>query len=198
MAAFGAKYIRFAPVSAEPDAALPQYGEGIQIGALVRADLTVNLASGEIYGDDVLDERVEEFVSGTLAVEVTDLEDEKEKVIFGSTLEEGGELKDNTADSIPYGGLGYIKTLIRGGKKKYKAYYYPKVKAVMGNDSAATKSSSITLASSPLSFTIFEPKTGDWRYRKTFESEAEAKAYIDGKLTGSEAQTASEDPESTE
>ena len=184
MAAFGAKYIKFAPISAEPDAALPQYGEGIQIGALVRADLTVNLASGEIYGDDVLDERVEEFVSGTLAVEVTDLEDEKEKVIFGSTLDEKGELKDNTADVIPYGGLGYIKTLIRSGKKKYKAYYYPKVKAVMGNDSAATKSSSITLASNALSFTIFEPKTGDWRYRKTFESESEAKAYVNEKLAG--------------
>ncbi len=198
MAAFGAKYIKFAPINAEPDAALPQYGEAIRIGALVRADLTVNLASGEIYGDDVLDERVEEFVSGTLAVEVTDLEDEKEKVIFGSSLGEGGELKDNTKDAIPYGGLSYIKTLIRGGKKKYRAYYYPKVKAVMGNDSAATKSSSITLASSSLSFTIFEPKTGDWRYRKTFDEEAAAKAYVDEKLAGTSAQTASEDTEATE
>lgn len=200
MASFGAKYIKFAPISEELETALPKYGEGFQIGALVRADLTVNLASGEIYGDDVLDERIEEFVSGTLSVEVTDLEDEKENVIFGSSLKEDKELVDSTKDTIPYGGLGYLKTLIRGGKKLYRAYFYPKVKAVMGNDNAATKASSITLASSPLSFTIFEPKTGDWRYRKTFNSEAEAKAYIDEKLAvaNAQAQTATEGSSATE
>ena len=125
MAALGAKYIRFAPFETEVEGSLPNYKEAVSVGALVKAELTVNLAAGEIYGDDRLDEKIEEFVSGSLAVETTDLTDETEAVIFGSTLTEK-ELVDNTGDSIPYGGLGYIKTVIRGGVKKFKAYYYPK------------------------------------------------------------------------
>lgn len=182
MASFGAKYIKFAQIKSEENGKLPTYDEAVELGGLVKADLTVNLASGEIYANNALDERIEEFVSGTLAVEVSDMTDEVESAVFGSTLKDE-ELVDNTADTIPYGGIAYYKTLIRKGKKMYKAYYFPKAKAVLGNDSAATKGSSITLASTPLSFTIFEPDTGDWRYRQTFEKEEEAVAYVDGKLT---------------
>ena len=182
MASFGAKYIKFAPVKSEESGKLPTYDAAVEIGALVKADLTVNLASGEIYANNMLDERMEEFISGTLAVEVSDMTDEVESTIFGSTLKEK-ELIDNTADEIPYGGLGYYKSLTRGGKKLFKAYFYPKVKAIQGNDSAVTKGSSITLSGSPLTFTVFEPDTGDWRYRETFESENEAVAYIDEKLS---------------
>ena len=202
MAAFGARYMMFAPFKGEePKAALPTYGEAVQLGALNKADLTVNLASGEIYGDDVLDERVEEFVSGTLTVEITDLDPDTESVVYGSKLDEEGELVDKTSDQTPYGGLGYIKTLIRKGKKVYRAIYLPKVKAALGNDNATTKSNSITLATHPLAFTVFEPNTGEWRYRKEFEGddgEVQAKAYIDGKLGVAEATQANDEGEPTE
>ena len=56
MAGFGANYIQFAPFKgAEPAAALPQYDEKVNFGRLVKAELTVTMASGKIYGDDVLD-----------------------------------------------------------------------------------------------------------------------------------------------
>ncbi|MBP3701697.1 MAG: hypothetical protein J6I64_07390 [Lachnospiraceae bacterium] len=204
MAAFGARYMKFAPFAGEePAAALPAYGESVQLGGLNKADLTVNLASGEIHGDDVLDERVEEFVSGTLAVEVTDLAPQTESVVYGSKMGEDGELVDKTSDETPYGGLGYIKTLIRKGKKIYRAIYLPKVKAALGNDNAATKSNSITLATHPLAFTVFEPNNGEWRYRKEFtgdDGEAQAKAYIDEKLGVTEAAQANveDDGQTTE
>ena len=183
MAAFGAKYIKFAPFQTEPEDVLPTYEEAVELGALVKADLTVNLASGEIWANNALNEKLEEFGSGTLAVEVSDMTDEIESKVFGSAFDaENKELVDNTGDTIPYGGLGYLKTLIRNGKKVHQACFYPKVKAAAGNDTANTKSSSITLASKPLSFTIHEPNTGDWRYRKTFDKEADAKAYLDGKF----------------
>ena len=87
MAGFGANYIQFAPFKgAEPAAALPQYDEKVNFGRLVKAELTVTMASGKIYGDDVLDESIDEFVSGSLAVETTDLTLEHEAVIFGSTM----------------------------------------------------------------------------------------------------------------
>jgi phi13 family phage major tail protein len=182
MAAFGAQYICFAPIKSEPDTGLPTYSDKVNLGELVKAELTVNLASGEIYGDDRLVEKVEEFSSGSLSVEVVDMTDEIESKVLGSTYDEQTGLVDKTNDTIPYGGVGYFKVMMRNGVKSYKAYFYPKAKAAAGTDSANTKSSSITLATTPLSFTIYEPNDGDWRYRHTFATKAEAKEWIDSKF----------------
>lgn len=188
MAAFGAKYIKFAPIKTEPASGKPTYEDAVYLGELVKAELTITLASGEIYGDDRLVEKVEEFSSGSLAVEVVDMTDEIESKVFGSTFSStSSELVDKTSDTIPNGGVGYYKSMIRNGKKCYKAYFYPKCKAAPGTDSANTKNSSITLASTPFTFTVFEPNDGDWRHRKTFDTEAEAKTWIDGQFTGIES-----------
>lgn len=184
MAGFGARYINFAPFSGdEPENALPKYGDAINIGRLVKAELAVNMASGKIYGDDTLDESVDEFVSGTLSVETTDITLEKEAIIFGSKIgDTEKELTDNTEDTVPYGGITYVKVLLRKGKKVFRAYFLPKVKATFGTDTANTKTDSITMASTPMSFTVFETNTGDWRYREEFATFNEAKTWCDGKL----------------
>ena len=49
MASFGAKYPHFSKIKTEPDDALPTYEGPVNIGRLVKADLTVNLASGKLY-----------------------------------------------------------------------------------------------------------------------------------------------------
>lgn len=185
MAGFGARYICFAPFGeSEPADALPEYGTAINFGRLVKSELTVTMASGKIYGDDVLDESVDEFISAALTVETTDLSLEHEAVIFGSTLDSTKkELVDSTEDTIPYGGITYIKVLMRKGQKIYRAFYLPKVKASFYTDSANTKTDSITMASTPLNFTVFEPNVGNWRYRQEFDTFSAAKAWCNGKLT---------------
>lgn len=184
MAAFGAKYFKYAQIKTEPQDALPTYDQEktVTIGLLVKADLSVNFASGELYADDKLAEKSEEFISGTIAAEVDEMEDETAAIIYGNTVNEENERVDNTGDNAPYGGLAYIKCLMKNGKKFFRGYFYPKVRAVISNDSASTKSSSITFSTSPLSFTVHEPNNGDWRYTKKFETEAEAKAWVDSKL----------------
>ena len=159
MAAFGAKYIKYAAIKTEEENKLPAYDaqKTKMIGSLVKADLTVNFASGELYADDLLAEKAEEFISGNIAVEVDELDDEVASVIYGATVNEENEKVDNTGDNAPYGGLGYINT--------------------------ATKSCSITFSTTQVNFTVYEPKTGDWRYTKKFNTEAEAKAWIDSKLS---------------
>ena len=182
MAAFGAKYINFAPITEEPKGTLPEYGARVELGELVKADLTVNIATGEIYGNNTLVEKADEFISGSLAVEVVDMTKEIEAGIYGAAFSEG-EVVDNSGDTVPLGGLAYYKTLQRGGKRVYEACYYPKVKAALSTDTAATKGNSITFTTKPVTFTVYEPSTGDWRYRKEFTEEAEAVAYVDGKLS---------------
>lgn len=74
MAQFGAKRPRFAPVATTPDDALPTYNfeSVVTIGKLVAANLTVTNASGELYGDDALAEKIDMFASGSLELQTDD------------------------------------------------------------------------------------------------------------------------------
>lgn len=97
MAQFGAKRPRFAPVATTPEGALPTYNfeKAVTIGKLVKADLTVTNASGELYGDDALAEKVDMFASGSVALETDDKTNEVHAALHGATVNE--ETKEVTA-----------------------------------------------------------------------------------------------------
>lgn len=192
MAGFGAKYPFFNPVKREPEDELPVYKDldPSRIGRLVKADLTVNLASGKLFADDSLAESVEEFSSGSIAMETDDMEDPIAAKVYGCAVVDG-EVHYNVGDDPPAGGLAYFKKLMRKKKVLYRGYYYPLVKASLGNDTAQTKTDSITFGTSSTTFTVFACETGDWRITEEFPTEAEAIAWIKERLKG-------EGPEETE
>lgn len=185
MAQFGAKRPRFAPVATTPDNALPTYNfeSVVTIGKLVAANLTVANASGEIYGDDALAEKIDMFASGSLELQTDDKTAEVHAALHGATLDElEDELTDSDSDVAPRGGLAYYKVLIRNGVRVYQGVFHPLVNAILGNDSAATKGSSITFGTSTTTFTVFRCNSGAWRIRKEFSSEADVIAWCDEKL----------------
>ena len=143
MASFGAKYPRFSPIKTEPESALPQYEGPVSLGRLVKAELTITMASGKLYADDALAESVDEFSSGSVAMETDDITDESAGKVYGATVTEK-KVSYKAGDSAPMGGLAYYKVLMRNGKKLFKGFFYPRVKAVLGNDTAQTKGDSIT------------------------------------------------------
>ena len=196
MASFGAKYIRFNKIKEEPDGKLPIYEKGgaVTLGRLVKADLTVNLASGKLYADDELAESVDEFSSGSLAAETDDMEDDVASTVYGCTVTDG-EVHFKRGDSPPMGGLAYYKVLMRKGVKFFKGFFYPRVKAALGNDTAQTKGDSITFGTNSTTFTIFGSNSDDWRIWKTFKTEDEAKAWVDEKLEGEEQTDPPKEPE---
>jgi len=185
MAQFGAKRPIFAPTATTPEDALPTYNyeKVVTIGKLVKADLTVTNASGELYADDALAEKVDMFASGSLALETDDKTDTVHAEIHGATKDqESSEVTDSDTDNAPRGGLCYYKVIIRGGVRYFKGVYLPLVKAILGNDSAATKGSSITFGTSSTTFTVFRCNSGAWRVQKEFTSESECIAWCDKKL----------------
>lgn len=185
MASIGAIKPRFAPIASEAENALPTYTADkiVVIGKMVRADCTVNLATGELYADDALAESAAEFSSAAIAMEVDDILDTAETEIFGSEMEETeSELTDGAEDEAPIGGLTYVKKLKRNNKTYYRGYYYPRVVAALGADNAQTKGNSITFGTSQLTFTVFRCNSGAWRVRKVFDTLAEADAWCETKL----------------
>ena len=176
MAQFGAKRPRFAPVATTPEGALPTYNfeKAVTIGKLVKADLTVTNASGELYGDDALAEKVDMFASGSVALETDDKTNEVHAALHGATVnEETKEVTDSDGDVAPRGGLVYYKVIIRQGVRYFKGVFHPLVNAILGNDSAATKGSSITFGTSSTAFNVFRCNSGAWRVTKEFTDEAD-------------------------
>lgn len=181
MAKIGLAYLGFAPIETEPTNALPTYGSGIKVGHAIKADLTVTNATGQLYADNMLVEDVSEFSSGTIAAETDNIPLATQALMYGATLV-NDELGYGADDTAPLAGLGYYQSLIIGGRKTYRAFFYPKVKAQMGDDSSATKGNSITFGTYPVNFTVFAPEWGKWRYVKDFTTKEGAIAYIENKL----------------
>ena len=173
MAEFGAKHPCFKPASA---------AAGVVLGKLVAANLTVNLASGELYADDSLAEQLSEFSSGSIAMETDNLADTIASTIYGATVA-NGVVTYNKNDTPPEGILGYYKVLMINGVKKYRAYVYPRAKASVGNDNAQTRGNSINFQTAQTSFTIFDDSAGNWRKTKELDSEAAAIAWIDSECS---------------
>ena len=171
MAEFGANY----PCFKADDAV-----EGVVLGKLVGADLTVNLASGELYGDDGLAEQLSEFASGSIAMETDDMTDENAQAIYGCKVKDK-EVVYNKGDTAPRGCLGYYKVLLRKGKRFFKGYFYPRVRAALGNDSAKTRGNSITFNTASTTFTVFADDNGDWRKTTTCETADDVKKWIQDK-----------------
>ena len=182
----GAKYPCFAPIATEPESELPTYSTPITvIGELISSNLTITLATGELYSDDALNISVSDFVSGQVAMTTDGLDDEAAEGIYGATIEEEGSLvKYNVGDEAPYGGLAYYCQMkSKAGGTYYKGYFFPKVQAAMGNDNSSTKGSSVTFSTNNTNFTVMKANNGDWMHTEVLDSEAAAKAWVTSVLT---------------
>lgn len=183
MASFGAKYPHFSRIKEEPELSLPVYEDTpLRIGRLVKADLSLTMASGKLYADDELAESAEEFVSGSIAMETDDILDSVASEIYGAEVKEKRVIY-NSGNNPPPGGLAYYKKLMRRGKLVYKGYFYPRVKAALGNDTAQTKADNITFGTSTTNFTVFAANNGDWRHTEEFNTEAEVQAWVKAQLS---------------
>jgi len=185
MASIGLAYPVWAKITGETASALPTYSAGFALGGAIKADLTITNATGQLYAENMLIEDVSEFSSATIALETDNLTLTAQAAIFGAALV-NDELGFGADDVAPFGGFGYYQVLMVNGVKKYRAFYYPKVKAKFETESASTKGNSITFGSAAITLTVVKPKFGKWRYVKEFDTEEAAKAYIDSKLSVAE------------
>lgn len=113
MASFGAKYPYFNQVQEETEGKLPTYKnpEPVRIIRLVKADLTVNLTSGKLFVDGGLAESVDEFSTGSIAMETDNMEDTVSAEVYeGEVVDK--EVHYNIADELPAGGLSKKETLL--------------------------------------------------------------------------------------
>lgn len=180
---YGAKGIKWAPITAEPAGALPTYGEARVLGELNRvADSPVfNEAKG--YGDNALRRHVVKFKEAGIDVTVLDMTNENASAVMGAKIPEGAakNLHFTANDSPPNGGMAfYINELMEENVDAFKGIFYPKVKAAMQGSEYATNGESITLTAKNLHFTASAANSSDWKIESDyFTTEAEAQQWVD-------------------
>ena len=181
MAKIGFKYLAWGKMATEPADAVPTYETGKVIGKAVSSSLAITNAEGTLYADDVIAEEISEFSSAMLTHEVDNISLADQADLYGATYADN-EIQNGSTDNAPYGGIGGYQVLSVGGVKKYRAYFFPKGKAIVPDESDNTKTASISFGTQPLKIKISAPAYGSWRYLKEFTTEAAAKAYVDTKL----------------
>lgn len=200
MAKVGASNAHYALFVTEENAeAMPSYKSGFKFGALMEANDNPNYTSGDLYGDDALEDSVDEFVDADIDLKACKLTSEDCAKIFGIELAEDGTFAYPTEGTVPFGALGYIQTLRRRKEKFFRAFFFPKVKPQVTGDSLITKGQSISFDGESLKFKAYKPlKSGvSWKYKNEFPTLPEAITWLKEKLNIAEPETATETPTET-
>ena len=119
---------------------------------------------------------------GSLSVELNERTAEIYCQMLGHTLSEGGEVLANTEDIAPFLGIGAVGKSRRNGATKYTGKFYYKTQFREPNDENATKQESTSFTHTTLEGALFQLENGDWKAEKEFDTLAEAKAWLDGKV----------------
>ena len=151
MAKYGAKYLQWAPFyTSDPDkdtAAFPKYGTPLNLGSLVKVTDNPEMNSATIYGDNVLEDKVDEFKECPIDVELTDVSPAVEKAVMGATQASGGTDNDiafSGSDTQPYGGFAFYISKIKRVSKVIKAFTIQNEAEAAGDEYTTKATESLT------------------------------------------------------
>lgn len=177
MANIGLKNYKYGVL--DESGATPKYGEGKTFGKAIDCKVSADVNSAELYADDGLAESDYSFKKATVTVGVDD-DDTAFAEVLGHTKGADGEVGYKDTDVAPYVGFGRIITKVKGGAYKYKVEFLCKVKFKEPATEETTKGEAIEFKTPSIEGTAMSLADGTWRKAKTFDSMAEAQAYLDG------------------
>lgn len=193
MAFIGLRYPVAATFAQTADGTMPTYSSGVVIGRAIQANLTRTHNSNPLYADDIIDEDDNSLTAMSLSLGLNDLLDEQRAALLGdiavmsgdTTPTATGEYDEGGTGSAPVG-FGYIRVRRKAGATKYQACWYWKMTFVEDSEEAQTKGESIewktpTITGRAFGVYIDGSGTPKFRRRKTFDTEAEAKAWLNTK-----------------
>lgn len=152
------------------------------IAKAIQADISITVNNVPLYADDALAENDRSFQSGALTLGIDDLPDSAQAEFLGHTIdEETGEITANASDTSPFVGVGFYGTKKVNNIPKYRAVWLPKVQFGEPNDTNQTKGETVVWNTPVLEGIIAVDETGVWKTEQTFDTEKEAKTYLNGK-----------------
>ena len=188
MAFVGMRYVVAAPVDTETPGTGITYGNGFVVGKAIQANLTITRNNNPLYADDTIAEEDNGIVSMSVQLGVDDIDDEVREKLLGeiktNTAASGATASyvyDETDQSAPYVGFGYMRVRRKGGTTYYQALWCHKAIFGIDSENAQTKAESITWDTPVLTGRISGVSFGghiNFRRKKEFATETEARTWL--------------------
>lgn len=179
MAKIGLNNFRYSMLT-EAEDGTPSYNGAKKPAKAVSCSVNITNNSAQLFADDVLAESDTSFQSGTVSMGIDDEDTETEADLLGHDVDSEGEIVRNANDIAPYVGLGRIIVKMVNGVYKYKVEFLYKVKFGEPSQEDNTKGESVEFGTSTLEGAVACLANGDWSKTKTFDTKAEAIAYLEG------------------
>lgn len=189
MARVGVSYPRYAIY--KNSGTVVTYSDGGSLGKATSVNMEIDGSdSNTLYADNGPAESVNTFTGGTLTIGTDDLYDDAAVAVLGIVKREitapvaAVELVEGESQVVPYVGVGFIIKHIRGGKTVYTGVVLTKTQFSTPGEDIDTQGEEIDWQTPELEASILRDDTEEkvWRRRATFDTEANAMAYVDGIL----------------
>ena len=177
MAKIGLKNFLFGILTEESDGSAT-YGVAQKPAKAISCSVSISNNDAKLYADDALAESDKTFQSGTVTLGIDDEDDVMLATLLGHSIV-NGEMVRNAYDTAPYVGLGRIITKMVGGVYKYKVEFLRKVKFSEPSQENNTKGESVEFGTSTIEGLVATLANGDWSASQTFNTLAEAQAYLE-------------------
>lgn len=188
MAKIGLNNFRYGILTEAQDGT-PSYNGSHTPAKAVSCSVNITNNSAYLYADDMIAESDTSFQSGTVSIGIDDEDVNTMADLLGHTVE-NGEMVRNADDIASYVGFGRIVTKMVNGVYKYKVEFLYKVKFSEPNQDDTTKGENLAFTTSTLEGSVSTLANGKWSVTKTFDTKADASAYLDGILGGNLPTTA--------
>ena len=183
MARIGLRNFRYGILTEAQDGT-PSYNGAHTPAKAISCNVSITNNDAKLYADDVLAESDTGFQSGTVTIGIDDEDNGTMANLLGHTLDAGGEMIRNGDDTAPYVGFGRVIVKMVGGVRKYKVEFLYKVKFSEPSNDEETKGESLEFGTTELEGTIATLANGKWSCTKTFDTQTDAIAYLNGLLDG--------------
>ncbi len=183
MAGIGLRHFKYSNIDESG-----KYTGSKRLAGAIESKASLNIAEAELYSDDTLSEKAQEFTKGTLNLTVDEDADSVFAPLLGHAIDTlTGEVIKTTDDVPPFVGFGRVLVKLVNNVKKYKAEFFPKVQFKPFVTDGKTKGDGIEFQTPSIEGTIFaKQETIDnvskmvWEKHRTFATDEEAQAYLDG------------------
>lgn len=165
------------------------YSSTFHIGDAMAANITVTMAEGSLYANNVRKEHKQKFDTGSIELGVDDLLDTTLVTMLGHTTKTVGTGTATTTvnvskvtDVAPELGVGFYQTVTRNGGDKYRVIILKRVQFAEPQDNAETANNTINMSGRTTTGTILGDKDGEWKLDVTVDTVAKAEAVLDAVL----------------
>lgn len=144
------------------------YAAPVQLAKAISAEISIELNEATLFADDGQAESVKEFKSGSLSLNVDNIDTTHLADLLGAEVDENGVLISRGEDNPNYVAVGFRAKKANG---KYRYFWLYRVQFALPGTSLTTKGDSISFSTPSIEGSIFQRNKVDTNNKHPWKAE---------------------------